>query len=545
MANKKPITDEFKKTLEETYKAFCENAGSSTKTAEALGIPRTTINDRLKRFTQLTGIDCRKAIAEGHVEGAKAIKLPLPPAGKIKRYLITTAQNNTHIHSDFWENLVVFAEHIKAEILVSRITYNKAAYVHKQAKINRGPRKKDEDLWYAQEIRKYVMDDRLQVAPTLVICGEVSILPTAVQPLSGFETYPDGNKSAIFPHTTFAMQSTPVMRGQDPKLNYTTGAVTLKNYIQKKEGFKGEFHHSFGALLIEVNHKGDWWVRQINATDDGDFYDLDVRVKDGEVSEGNRVEAISWGDIHWEEIEPEISQLNWNEGGILDTLKPKYQMMHDTLDFYARNHHRRHDPHAMFKRHVEKRASVKEEMMQVKDFLNEVSHRPWCTTIVVDSNHDQALTRWLREADYKTDPENAEFFLTCQVAQYEALRKRNPNFHSVENALKSLGLKSDIKFLRADESFLICKSIECGMHGHHGPNGTRGDPRSLSKVGKRANIGHYHSAAIIHGLYVAGTCSKLDLEYTQGPGSWSWSHILTYANGKRCILTVRNGRWRA
>jgi hypothetical protein len=83
----------------------------------------------------------------------------------------------------------------------------------------------------------------------------MNILPTAVNPLAGLETYTH-RKSAIFPHAKVALRSIATMQGEGTKFNYTTGTVTLKNYIQKKEGIKAEHHHRYAALVVEVNHDG-------------------------------------------------------------------------------------------------------------------------------------------------------------------------------------------------------------------------------------------------------------------------------------------------
>jgi hypothetical protein len=229
---------------------------------------------------------------------------------------------------------------------------------------------------------------------------------------------------------------------------------------------------------------------------------------------------------------------------MLDVLRPKEQHVHDLLDFYARNHHDRKDPHRMFRRHVEGKDRVEDEVEEAARVLMEID-RPWCRTVVVDSNHDQAMSRWLRESDYREDPLNAVFFLRAQLAQYEALAARDDRFHLLEWALRRYGAPERVRFLREDESHVICGDIECGMHGHLGPNGGKGSPQALARMGRRANTGHTHSAAIFEGLYVAGTSSKLRLGYTAGPGSWSHSHVITYPNGKRAIVTMYSGKWRA
>ena len=103
-------------------------------------------------------------------------------------------------------------------------------------------------------------------------------------------------------------------------------------------------------------------------------------------------------------------------------------------------------------------------------------------------------------------------------------------------------------FLREDESMILTPAkIECGMHGHLGPDGGRGSVFNLSKMARKANIGHCHKAGIYDGLYAAGvSCEhKTDAWYLKGPSSWSHSHIVTYPNGKRTIVTVWKGKYRA
>jgi len=43
----------------------------------------------------------------------------------------------------------------------------------------------------------------------------------------------------IFPHAKLAMRSIPTMQGEGTKLNYTTGTVTKRNYVQKRAGIIG------------------------------------------------------------------------------------------------------------------------------------------------------------------------------------------------------------------------------------------------------------------------------------------------------------------
>lgn len=502
--------------------------GNITTAAREMGIDRATLRHRLK-------VSEERPEASGRIHSFKTHKRPLPKISQ--RYILTSAQNNTKINKPVWENLLALAKHYKAEILISRYTYNKSAYQAAPSKPGTGD--DEDDLWYAPEILPYVCDDRIHLAPGLDFCGEMNTLPTATNPLSGLQSY-TGRASGIFPHAKIAMESIASGKYEATKFNYTTGTVTQRNYIAKKQGQKAEFHHAYGGLLVEVGPKGNWFCRQLNADKKGTIHDLRIKVEGGKIKTGE-VEAITWGDIHSARLDAAVRSLVWAKNGILDMLRPQHQFFHDLVDFRARNHHNR-DCHSMFERYIEGEDNVKEELTNCSDFLWE-ANRDWCTSIVVDSNHDNALLRWLREADYKTDPVNAVFFLRCQAEVYDALSKSNKNFHLVEWALNQLECPLLTRFLREDESFVI-KDIEMGMHGDRGPNGSRGTPFGFAKMGRKCNVGHTHQAGIKDGVYTAGHSGVRDMGYNKGPSSWSHSFILTFSNGKRQIITIWNGEWK-
>jgi hypothetical protein len=157
-----------------------------------------------------------------------------------------------------------------------------------------GIERRSEEIKWAPEIDNYHSDERLEIAPGLVWCGEQNIIPTAERPLRGLEVY-TGRKSGIIPHVKIAMESIPSSKHAPTKFNYTTGTVTQRNYIQRKAGLKAQFHHCYGALLVEVDADGNWFCRQINADSDGMIYDLDICVHGKVLTTGNNVEAITWG----------------------------------------------------------------------------------------------------------------------------------------------------------------------------------------------------------------------------------------------------------
>lgn len=519
--------------IEELYKV---HGGNVTAIAQEMGLARGTIHHHIEK---MGGI--KRPLAAGSVKGVVEEQAKLPSKNHVKRYILTSAQNNTFVNKPFWANLTALAAHYDAKIMVGTFSYNQNHFGPLAVKKDKA-KPVEKELWYDPLVVPYINDDRVELGSGLVWCGEMNIMPTSDDPLSGLETY-SHRKSAIFPHVKLAMRSVATMQGEGTKLNYTTGTCTLKNYIQKKAGLKAEHHHAYACLVVEVNHEGNWWVRQVGAAhEDCELQDLDMVVKNGKVSTGNKVESITWGDLHATMLDPVVEKVSLE---MLDYLKPSTQFLHDVMEGASVNHHTAKNAHEKFRVYLRGLSSVESELQQTLSKVQAYS-RPWCKTIVVDSNHDNWITRWLQEHDYKQDPQNAVFFLEAQLATYKAMQAEDERFHLLEWSLQKYGCSKDIRFLRVDESYIICNGkIECGQHGHLGPNGARGTPQNLQKVGRRANTGHTHSAGIFNGLYVAGTSTKLRWGYNIGPSSWSHSHVVTYPSGQRTVCTLWNGKWKA
>lgn len=535
-----------KKQRAKVVESFHKNAGNISAVSRELDLGRSAIRKHLRK----AGVGAKPVAGGKERGGAKEIKASLPAKGLVRRYILTSAQNNTLVHDTFWGNLLALAEYYDAQIYVGTFSYNQNNYG--QLAVKAGTKKAVEhELWFDDRLKPYIKDcnHKIELAPDLLWCGEMNIQPTEENPLSGLETY--GHKSsAIFPHTKLAMRSIATPRGQPVKLLYTTGSVTKMNYIQKKAGLKAEHHHRYAFLVVEVDSDGNWWVRQVAARKNGEvIQDLNVLVVDGKIKDTEAtVEAITWGDLHATFAEPEIVDSSLE---MLDELRPRFQFIHDIMEGASINRHdRRHkDNHAKFHTWLRGLHRVGEEFKRTKEVLIRYL-RPWCVTVVPDSNHDGWwLKSWLKDFDYRVDPANARLFLRLQEFMYSEIEdgKFPRDVNITERAfVTEAGLEPGaIKFLLPDESFVVCKEIECGMHGHLGPNGVDATPSNLSKIGNKANTAHTHSAGIYNGLYVAGTSSKLRWNYALGPSSWTHSHTATYPNGQRTIITMRNGKWRA
>jgi len=484
-------------------------------------------------------------------ERVKALK-----AKRVRRrcYILTSAQNNTRLHDGTWNNLLALADFYGATIMVSTFLYARNTLyqrnLDKGRKVEQG---KDEDIWYDERIVPYINNERTEIAKGLVFCGELNITPTAARPLTRLEVY-TGRASMIVPHPRHSFVPVATFDGAT-KLNFTTGTVTLRNYVQRKEGFIAEFYHTYGALLVEVDEDGNWYPRQLNADSDGTIHDWDVKVENGEITTGNRVEAVQPGDCHVEIMDPIAKQVMWGKDGVIDQLRPRYQFIHDVLDMGRRSHHNKKDPFQGVLAWAKKQESVKEAVMMVRDFLREIK-REDCTTVVVNSNHDRHLDTWVNDVQaWIKDPANVAFasWLANQKAEYIEAMHEMPDLLGLAIQLMSPGefeTDNNVCFLGHGNSFVICKDhgggIECGMHGDQGANGSRGSVRGYSNLGRRSNTGHGHAGGIDGGAFQAGTMTPMKIGYNDGaPSSWTQAFIITYPNSKRSLSFIHKGKARA
>lgn len=541
LSPRKQHAAEQREKIAELYHKY---GGNVAAIAREMGLVRSTVGEHLNN------IGIKKPLAGGKRQ-AKAHKESLPTAGIVKRFILTSAQNNTFIHKEFWANLKAMAQHYEAQILIGTFSYNQNNFGSLAVK-NGTKKPYERKLWFDPTIAPYISDKKVELAPGLVWCGDMNILPTEDNPISGLETH-GGSDSIIFPHTKIEMRSIATMPDMPVKMIYTTGTVTLMNYLQKKRGIKAEHHHRYAFLLVEVDSEGNWWVRQVASRKNGrTLQDLNVIVEDGKIiSTDASVEAITWGDLHATNVQPEVLDTSLK---MLDTLHPKFQFIHDVMEGVSINRHLMKSgpyPHESFHRWLRGFHRVDEELKATRTVLEKYL-RPWCKTIAPDANHDAHwLHNWLTRYDYRVDPANAELFLRMQNFVYQQIRKsmcppKDVNLMQYAFETEAKLKPGAVRFLLPDESFSVGE-VECGMHGHLGPNGSFGSPSNLAKIGKKATTAHTHSAGIYHGLYVAGTSSKLtkDWDYTMGPSSWSWSHVVQYANGQRAVITFKNRKWRA
>jgi hypothetical protein len=248
--------------------------------AAVLGTQYSVSERTIRRWAVRMGLKEKTDTVSEHYEMAKEKSHDKTK----KRFLISFGQANVPVHKQFLNNIEAYAEYIGAEILIIA------------GKAPSKTKKNKKELW-AEEILPYLDANRHDIHKYVSILSDVRIPLTATDPMSGLAGL-TGVNSCIIGSPKVQMEVIGALEGHQPKLMLTTGAVTKKAYGQSKAEKKAEFHHVYGAVIIEIASPTKFHARQITATDDGNFQDLIYEVKDGKVHKSNEVEGIILADLH-------------------------------------------------------------------------------------------------------------------------------------------------------------------------------------------------------------------------------------------------------
>ena len=452
-----------------------------------------------------------------------------------KRYLITSAQNATPVHAKFLAALKTAAKHLEAELVVVPIRYKNPTSIWSD--------KNESDDWWDASLTPYLFDQRRKLNQNLVLVADVRIQPTASSPLTGFESL-TGAESCIIAHPKMQFRAVASPTGKTPKVLCTTGSVTNRNFTSSKAGALGKFHHYLGALLVELDGK-TFHLRQLNAhRTTGEFTDLNKIFTPTRVKKAPRALAVSPGDLHHRFKDSDTIETLFGPDGMVEVLQPKHVIFNDTLDGYSINPHHGGNPFIAVAKRNSGFGDVRQEVVDAIEFLKHIAKR--CRVVVVPSNHDNFLSRWIVTSDWKQSPVNARFYLETALAMLNSTEMTSTGTRYADPFkywVDRLRGGSDILALNIGQSFVLA-GIENGLHGDRGPGGARGSLQNLSRLGSKVNSGHSHTPGIRDGHYQAGTSTK-ELEYTIGsPSAWLNTSIVTYASGARTLITSIGKKWR-
>lgn len=452
-----------------------------------------------------------------------------------KRFIVTAAQNGTPVHEKWWAVIQSMARAMRAEILVIPIRYKNPTSQWTGSQQNA-------EHW-APEVRPYLWNVRKALGPNITVLGDIKIQPTASSPLTGADALSHAS-SGIIGHTKLELRSIPAPQSRMSKLLSTSGACTVPNYTDSRSGKVGEFHHSLCAALVELDG-AKFYLRQLHYdAKTNSCTDLDIRYTAPSASRAPRALALIMGDTHVDYICPLVKEATFGRDGMIASLRPQYLVWHDILDAYSINGHHEGNPFNRVAKHFSGADNARAEVQRAIDFL--AKHTPEDTqSVVVGSNHNDMLRRWIIKGDWKEDPANAEFYLETALAMVRGtkLTGKGTEYPDAFCHWLKLAKLPRVRVLESDEPFML-GGVALNMHGDEGPNGARGSIKNHRRLGVKTIIGHSHSPGIDEGCTQVGTSTRLRLEYNTGPSSWLNCHAILQADGKRQLIIIVDGQYK-
>ena len=302
------------------------------------------------------------------------------------------------------------------------------------------------------------------------------------------------------------------------KLAWSTGTISEISYEQTISGQLDQQNHTFGALFLEYNSMvGRYNVRNL-IYKDGEIIDLDNSYTATNVSKEKSIPAMVMGDLHLPEEDPE--SMNYAIS-IIRELNIKTVILHDIFSLNSISHHNFNQPLTRYLNRTLESKTLETEMLIASERLdNFVNNNPSTDFMVIHSNHDDFVTKYLNNCDFTHDTENVvaamELFL-------DMVKGKNP--------LSKYLTANNITFLPPGQSFQI-SDFELGQHGSCGIAGARGSAQSYSKTYTKSISGHTHSPATFETSVVVGTNSNIRLTYNkEGISNWAHNNALIHRNG--------------
>lgn len=480
-----------------------------------------TVGRAFRSKLQAAGVTNNSKVIEDS-ESFKKAKLKTFDKRK-KTFIIGYAQNATPVHSNLLNNMLAYGADKKAgiHIIAGRYKNPTSSWSNSQEK----------QEWWALETLPYLDANRHNIHEFLQILSDVKISPTASTPLSGLNGI-TGLESCIVGHPRQHLKSLPVLEGYPHKLLLSTGACTIPNYTDSKAGKKGEFHHMLGFIIVELDE--DYFhVRQVNADDEGNFYDLHKKVVDGIVYENTEgCDVAILGDVHVRHNDPIVTEVAFE---LIDKMSPKHTIVHDIAEMESILHWDEKDPFRLLQKEEMGLDNLQDEIDQIMNWIE--AHKQY-NLVMARSNHDDMLDRWLKGSDWRKIKNKKIYLELSNILANEKVAQ----VKGILPYLIDYQFGEEVETLSLDDSFRV-HGWELAMHGHLGANGSRGGHTQFKNLNTKNITGHGHHPHREDGHIMVGTLSFLRVGFNRGPSSWMNGLGLIYPDGKAQLIHIINGKY--
>lgn len=497
--------------MKDLLKIFSKQGGNITKTSKLFAEKhKIEYDDNLRRVISYNLKVRGKTDNARNIEDSDTFKeAQKRKLSKSKIYFITYAQNATPVKENFFNNVLTYKELHKAELSVILGRYKNPTSTWSENQEN--------DEWWAEAVLPFSDANRHDLHRYLTIASDIKIQPTAVNPLTGLE-HISFDKTCVVGHPKLHMKPIPVLEGHPKKVLMTTGACTQPNYTDSKAGKKAESHHKYGFVVVEIKNNKIFFIRQVEADKDGNFHDLIYKVFDGKVTIEKECPAVVMGDIHHRYLDEEVDK---ETERFFEYLKPRELVLHDVLDGDSINHHEAKNPFKVFERHVEGRNILATELNELKSWIKDkLKYNP----VVVRSNHDEWIDKWLASKDWKLDIPNS-----IEYMQYALILLQGKAPKGILPYILEEEFNDDIICLDVNDSYKVL-GFEIGNHGYYGQSGSKGSIIQFRRLNTKVIVGDYHSPSRYDDAIGVGVSCQLRLPYNVGASGWLHCHAIIHEN---------------
>lgn len=365
---------------------------------------------------------------------------------------------------------------------------------------------------------------------------EAYINPQQINPLTGIKRLriykygPHGEQGAeitrfktsiIVAHSKQMMETVPTSNSGHPRIIHSTGAITKPAYLRNRIGMIAQEDHKLGGLIVEVT--GDiFHLRQVQFDPKtGSFVDLGTRYHaDGKTTK-ERAEAFKMGDLHpgYHHDEALESMID-----LWKLIQPKRIFFEDAFDATSISHHLDRKKLSKARVQPEFKDLPTEIAMANKVLYGLADKAPKDAELIMTaSNHPDHVMRYLDEGRYISD----------MGANYEIAHRMVVMSLDGKNPLQEyLDPEHRLNWTHENEDYIV-EGVQLNVHGHLGPNGSRG-----SKIGHEMAYGdcmvaHSHTPSIYHNTFTVGHMSTDRHGYNNGPSSWIRCCGAVYKGGQK------------
>jgi hypothetical protein len=434
-----------------------------------------------------------------------------------KRYLVSAIVPGQKVNEVFMQSIELYCKKEKAELILL---------------VMRGIKK--DDVFSKDVYDKYSKYFHTELTfNSNLKAMDFLLLPQQIISLTGLDRIARSN-SVIVAHTKQEHVTIPVRITEYPHIMWSTGVVTYPNYGDDRIGKIAMQDHTCGGLIVEVVDNKIYHVRNFQADKNGYFAVFNKWYRKDKIT--NIKVNIVMGDIHCGAEDPiAISQSKQ----LIKELDCKYIYFNDLFDGRSVNHHEDFNIYAQYTRPVHQQ-TLEDELNYLGNFLQDftkgIEDR---TFIVVPSNHNDFVSRWLAEGKFVFgSPKNAK--LGAELFTHY-LDGEDP----IEYYLKSRNFIKNIKIHFATRNEELKSFEHTIIHGDKGVGAGKGSAKSFDKCYDKNISAHGHSPKRFRSSSVVGINCDPNQPYIAGTGSgWMATDGLSYENGTDSLINKIKGSYK-